>query len=141
MEADNDVDEDDDLELTPSAFAVRMSADNQIVGIFVAVSLDHLADLVDQACDPAATEYLSLGIGGVYVGSRTPSQWPPRWETGDAGERVDVIAEDADPLKGACLDDFWGRDMDDGEWLPLVRERALRVPPKRRLRGRGPFGS
>ena len=132
MDADND--DDDDLEMEPSAFAVRMADDHQVVGIFVAVDLDHLADLVDQACDPAATEYLRLGTGGVYVGSRTPAQWPPRWETDDAGEPVDIIDDDADPLKGATLDDLWGRDMDDGVWLPMIWERALakRPPPRRR---------
>lgn len=133
----NDDDADDlELEPAPSAFAVRMSEGHQVVGIFVAVDLDHLADLVDQCCDPASTDYLRLGIGGVYVGSRTSAQWPPRWETDDAGEPVDIIPDDADPMKGACLDDFWGRDMDDGEWLPLVWDRALRPETGRRGRGR-----
>lgn len=135
MEADNDHDDDDlELDSESSAFAVRMSDDHQVVGIFVAEDLEQLAELVDQCCDPASTDYLKLGIGGVYVSARTAAQWPARMEKNGAGEDVDVVLDDADPLKGAGLDDFWWRDVDDGEWLPLIWKRSLAkaAPPRRR---------
>ena len=73
----DDFDNDDEPPaLTP--YAIRLAEDRQVVGIFVAENLDRLADLVDQCCDPSATEYLRLGYGGVYVPDRTEAQFPAR---------------------------------------------------------------
>lgn len=132
MDGDDDDFED---ELVPTAFAVRLAEDQQVVGIFVAVDLDQLADLVDQCCDPAATEYLRMGVGGVYVGTPTAARWPARELRDPSGEVIDIEPDDEDALRGASLDDFWWRDIYQGEWFPLVWERSLpKRPTRRRLK-------
>lgn len=129
---DND---DEEPALTP--YAVRMTEDRQVVGIFVARDLDELAYLVDQCTDPAATEYLQLGRGGVYVGSATDAQWPAREIRDEHGEPMDVVPQDAAPLDGAELDDFWWLDMDAGDWFPLASDTTTaKRQPARRQRSR-----
>lgn len=128
----DDFDNDDEAPaLTP--YAIRLAEDRQVVGIFVARDLDELAYLVDQCTDPSGTEYLRLGIGGVYVGGPTTAQWPAREKPDEHGDPFDVEPEDIAPFNGAELDDFWWLDMDNGDWIPLVTERLpTRLPIRRR---------
>jgi len=127
------VDADDfEGEPTRAAFAVRVAEDHQVVGIFVADGLDHLAHLVDQCCDPAGTEYLRLGMGGFYVGGRTNARWPARDIRNVSGEVIDIEPVDSDPLAGGTLDDYWWRDVQEGDWFPLVWDRTLPKRPSRR---------
>lgn len=129
-----DADNDDDLEFGRKAYAVRLAQDRQVVGIFVAEDTEELAYLVDQCCDPAGTEYLRLGVGGVYVGSPTTAQWPARSLLDDEGKPMDIEPEDDQPLRGASIDNFWWRDISDGDWFPLmVSAVPSKTPPRKPL--------
>ena len=101
------------------AFAVRRSENQQVVGIFVALELNQLADLVLQCCDPTATEYLMLGPGGVCTDVLNPAQWPARELPHAEGGFVGFEPEDEDPLKDAKLDEYWWGDIDRGDWHAL----------------------
>lgn len=111
---------------TLKAFAVRRSESRQVVGIFVAVGLNQLADLVLQCIDPTTTEYLVLGPGEVYAALPTTAQWPA-WELRDAeGGFADFEPEDEDPLKAAVLDEHWWTDIDRGDWHRLDWDAVLK---------------
>lgn len=101
-----------------TAYLVRLADDHQVVGIFVAEDVDELAYLVDQACDPRATEYLELTSGGAYVGGQTAAQWPLRMVSEDCAH-----PDDEDPLRGASLDDAWLDASINGAWTSLASGR------------------
>lgn len=48
------------------AYVVRLIDNQDLVGIFTAESVDQLILFIDEATDPDACEYASLGPGGVY---------------------------------------------------------------------------
>lgn len=98
--------------LTP--YLVRVGRSHEVVGIFAATDLDHLAVLIDQCCDPAGLECLSLGEGGVFVPSRTDAQWPARFTRAGEAEPADEY-----PLNGGHLDDNWRELSQEGRWEPL----------------------
>lgn len=101
------------------AFAVRRTESRQAVGIFVAVGLNQLADLVLQCTDPTATEYLLLGPGGIYAALPTLAQWPARELRDVGGGLVGFEPEDEEPLKAAVLDEYWWGNIDRRDWHPL----------------------
>ena len=102
-----------------AAFAVRLSKTHQVVGVFVAVELNQLADLVLQCVDPTKTEYLVLGPGGICTDLSNTAQWPARELRNANGEFEDFDPADEDPIKDAKLDEQWWLDIDRGDWHPL----------------------
>ena len=104
---------------------MRRSDDRQVVGVFVAVGLNQLSDLVLQCVDPTTTEYLVLGPGGIYAALPTTAKWPSQ-EVRDAdGGFADFEPEDDDPFKGAVLDEYWWSDIGQGDWHPLDWDAVL----------------
>lgn len=96
-------------------YLVRMSTDQQVVGVFAAEGVADLARLVDQACDPQQTEYLQLSEGGgFYVSGATNAQWPAR----KVGED-DFNQDDEHPLDGAVPTGEWWLAVQAGTWLPI----------------------
>ena len=104
---------------------MRRSDDQQVVGIFVAVGLNQLADLVLQCVDPTTTEYLVLGSGGIYAALPTTAQWPARELRDAEGGFAGFEPEDEDPLKASVLDEYWWREIDRGDWHPLDWDSVL----------------
>lgn len=49
-----------------SGFVVRLAGSKEIVGLFVAESIDRLRWAVDEVCDPHECEYVRIGSGGIY---------------------------------------------------------------------------
>lgn len=100
--------------LTP--YLVRVGRSHEVVGIFAATDLDHLAHLVDQCCDPAGLECLPVGEGGIIVPNPTTARWPMRFNSAEEPDPADEH-----PLDGAHLDECWHNACQEGDWQ--------RVPP------------
>ena len=117
------------------AFAVRRSETRQVVGIFVALELNQLADLVSQFVDPTTTQYLVLGPGGLCAPLPSSAQWPARELRDAQGAFADFELEDEDPLKEAVLDEYWWGAIDKGAWHSLDWNAVL--PDRVEVRGLG----
>lgn len=71
----------------PTAYAVRLKADqsnpHDFVGIFIANSMDMLAEMVDECCNVEACECARLPQGGIYMSGKAvpiPYGEPPEFE-------------------------------------------------------------
>lgn len=101
------------------AYFVRLAANREVVGLFVASSVASLAaDLVDQVVDPGACEYTLCPPGGLYVPHRVNTSWPLRHGCEDTG------------LGDASFDEGWAEALiwaDSGllSWQPLVAQACL----------------
>ena len=96
-----------------NAYFVRMAADQQVVGIFVATNVRELTRIVEECCSPLETEHAVMPAGGYFVEDATHASWPAR----DDGE--DILEVDKEPLAGGCLSEAWLRHQGDAEWLPI----------------------
>ena len=118
------------------AYFVRVAADRQVVGLFVAPSIVMLATLVDECCDPGSCEYAPAGIGGILVERPTRATWPL---SDRAKNDRDGAYEFATGLEGAALTQHWENDLRITpkylEWKPLtsVMPRILRAVERKSL--------
>jgi hypothetical protein len=87
---------------------VRVAADKQVVGVFVAPSLVMLAALVDECCDPNTCEYAPAGIGGIMVEEPTTATWPLADPANDQRGRTHEFATG---LEGGTLTQRWEDDL------------------------------
>jgi hypothetical protein len=103
------------------AFFVRVAADRQVVGLFVAPSIMMLATLVDECCDPDSCEYAPAGMGGMLVERPTRATWPL---SDPAKNNCDGAYEFATGLEDAALTQHWEDDLRLApirlEWKPLT---------------------
>jgi len=109
------------------AYLVRLRADQksarEIVGFFVAPSLDHLAEMVDQCCPVDQSEYRELGRGGIFwehfTGAPVPRTAEPDWEALPTNWSV----VPPDPTLSHSWDDMFrtpdDQAADDALWNPL----------------------
>lgn len=96
-----------------NVYFVRMAADRQVVGIFVAANVKELAGIVEECCSPLGTEYALMPAGGYFVEDATDASWPAR----DDGE--DILEVDREPLAGGSLSEAWLRHQENAEWFPI----------------------
>jgi hypothetical protein len=89
-------------------YFVRVAADKQVVGLFVAPSLLMLATLVDECCDPNTCEYAPAGMGGIMVEESTTATWPLSDPANDEGDR---LHEFATGLESSALTQQWEDDL------------------------------
>jgi hypothetical protein len=103
------------------AYFVRVAADRQVVGLFVAPSIVTLATLVDECCDPDSCEYAPAGMGGMLVERPTRATWPL---SDPAQNDRDGAYEFATGLEDAALTQHWENDLritpNHLEWKPLT---------------------
>ena len=104
------------------AYFVRKTADEEVVGLFVAPSAAVLVALVDEHCDPTLCEYAVAASGGLIVPTVTKAKWPMK--TGRSSASTG--------LEDAVLTQQWEDDLDADrtflEWKSLkpVVEQTLR---------------
>ena len=114
-------------------YAVRLAESRQAIGIFAAIGINQLADLVLEYADSTTTEYLALGPGGLGVAQPGKAEWPPQERRDAQGELSDFLPEDEHPLKAAVLDECWWRAIYQGVWHPLdwdpFRSDRADMPP------------
>jgi hypothetical protein len=89
-------------------YFVRVAADKQVVGLFVAPSLFMLGALVDECCDPNTCEYASAGMGGIMVEQPTTATLPL---SDPANDERDRPHEFATGLEGGTLTQHWDDDL------------------------------
>lgn len=101
-------------------YFVRVAADKQVVGVFVAPSLLMLAVLVDECCDPNTCEYAPAGMGGIMVEEPTTATWPLSDPANDEQGRTQF----ATGLEGGALTQQWEDDLRFAPnglvWKPLA---------------------
>jgi hypothetical protein len=107
------------------AYFVRIAADQQVVGLFVAPSIAILAALVDECADPNACEYAPARMGGIMVAGKATATWP----------LTDAVDDDAGQyenptgIEGSVLSQQWEDDLryipDKLAWKPLAPAGAL----------------
>ena len=119
-------DHPDQVSSALTAYAVRLAVHQNVVGLFVASDVIQLADLVSQAVDPTATEYLVLGPGGIHAVGSSASKWSSA-ELAYPGQEFFEPAQDVHPLDGAVLGESWWRAIDRGTWHPLDWEQQVVV--------------
>jgi hypothetical protein len=107
------------------AYFVRKTADEEVVGLFVASSAMVLVALVDEHCDPTLCEYAVAAAGGLIVPGATKAKWPIK-----AG-RSSVSTG----LEDAVLTQQWEDDLDAE--TTLLEWKSLKPAVKRMLRRLG----
>ena len=88
-------------------YFVRVAADKQVVGLFVAPSVVMLAALVDECCDPTSCEYALAGMGGLMVERTTGATWP----LSNCVDRQAGKYELASGLEQGALSQQWEDDL------------------------------
>lgn len=83
------------------AYLVRVGRTHEVVGLFVSDSLATLGELVDECTDVSGCEYLPVGVGGLFVPSKTDAQLPARQVD------EDFHPDDEHPFDGAVLSELW----------------------------------
>jgi hypothetical protein len=102
-------------------YFVRMAADGEVVGLFVAPSLATLAGVVDECCDPTLCEYAPASMGGLMAPEATATKWPR------------ATAGTATGLEQAIFSQQWENDLGHAagarKWKPLApaARRLLRT--------------
>jgi hypothetical protein len=122
-----------------ASYVVRVIGSRQLVGVFVASSMESLADMVDECTDVPTCEYRRLpGDGGIYFDGKTPvvpfvideGGYPtiegdmPFSETKDASvteTKWEDVFMDEDPTRGWKRD--WGTEYLTKEQFDEVREK------------------
>ncbi|RJG46569.1 hypothetical protein [Mesorhizobium sp. DCY119] len=112
------------------AYFVRIAADQQVVGLFVAPSLSMLAALVDECVDPNECEYAPARMGGIMVAGKAHATWPL---TDAADEEVGQY-ENPTGIEGSVLSQQWEDDLRYVpaalEWKPLAQEAGALTKAK-----------
>lgn len=92
-----------------NGYIVRLKDDGELVGFFVAGSIAHLRNSVDEACDPQFCEYKVIDSGGAAI----------LWQEGGTPVIQDDPEED-DNLDGASMSDgFYMNVTDERRWVAL----------------------
>lgn len=105
-----------------NAYMVRLADSHEVVGIFVARSIDRLWWAVDECTSPQDCEYRKLGEGGVFVPGRTSAQWPTRTIHDRIKDDGGIHPDDEDDLRGAILSEEWAiYDHENVKWTSLER--------------------
>ncbi len=96
-----------------SVYIVRLTHNQEFVGIFYAESLLMLADLIDHCCDPADCQYARLPEGGLFD-DQHGAQAIPFFKTPEEGERAAESSEDYPTLfhRGISYTGEWGEALD-----------------------------
>ena len=103
------------------AYVVRLVENKDLVGIFIAESVQQLILLIDEAEDPDVCEYASLGSGGVYWGSPAIAVPIPEPVPGDNDNGMDG------ELPGSRSEIPWHKcEMTDSWDLRMMGLRPLR---------------
>jgi hypothetical protein len=101
------------------AYFVRMTANKQVVGLFVASSVSSLAANVDECCDPESCEYAVAKTGGIMLDAPTAATWPLSDPPNGDGRGYRF----ATGLEGGSLSQRWEDDLrynrDALDWKPL----------------------
>jgi hypothetical protein len=101
------------------AYFVRMAANKQVVGLFVASSISSLAANVDECCDPESCEYAVAKTGGIMLEAPTAATWP----LSDPPKSRGTGYKFATGLECGVLSQRWEDDLrynrDALNWRPL----------------------
>jgi hypothetical protein len=83
-----------------NAYLVRLKANAELVGLFVAPSLGQLTELIDECCPPRDCEYLLLRNGGIYLHQAGAAKVPTS---------IDSESDDPGPdwFSGATVSELW----------------------------------
>ncbi len=103
------------------AYFVRIAADKQVVGLFVAPSVSMLAALVDECVDPNECEYAPARMGGIMVAGKAAATWPLT----DAADEEAGQHENPTGIEGSILSQQW---EDDLRYVPAALEWKRLAP-------------
>lgn len=113
--------------MTLQAYIVRLKLaekrPRELVGFFVAESLENLAEMIDESLDPGACEVAEIPPGGIIWGD-------PGAPLVDSRIEADEEEEDerwTDFYKGCQMTEDWGQALytEDAAFMPLVVDKII----------------
>jgi hypothetical protein len=97
-------------------YLVRVTESKEAVGIYFAMSLANLRDMVDELTDPGGCDYRSMPEGGLTFGNRCPAvPLNNDLEDKEAGEDYGALMLSVDGATEELGEEFWGTD----DWKAL----------------------
>lgn len=100
-----------------SGFVVRLTESKELVGVYVASSITHLAQMVDDVVSPLYCEYLPFLSGGLVWSGDAPRIHDRFVPTED--EDIPPIIEWGSPSSNEELDDAIDNE---GNWKKITRK-------------------